>query len=109
MLNLMTMLDILILQIKSETLSKNEPTVEPTFKPIAEVKFDEEQLQELVNKAKAEVLASVEIPKGEWIHTKYYSWACSKCAKNPTVGMGYVQNHKELFDFCPNCGADMRV
>lgn len=38
------------------------PTVEPTFK----LKFDEEQLQEIVDKAKAEVLASVERPQGEW-------------------------------------------
>lgn len=43
----------------------NAPTVEPTFKPIAEVKFDKEQLQEIVDKAKAEVLASVERPQGD--------------------------------------------
>ena len=45
----------------------NAPTVEPTFKPIAEVKFDKEQMQELVDKAKAEVLASVERPQGDLI------------------------------------------
>lgn len=45
----------------------NAPTVEPTFKPIAEVKFDKEQLQEIVDKAKAEVLASVERPQGDLI------------------------------------------
>lgn len=46
--------------------------------------------------------------QGKWIYTKYYNWNCSECGKNPTIGMGYVQNHKELFNFCPNCGADMR-
>lgn len=49
-----------------------------------------------------------ERPHGKWLSTKYYNWACSKCGKNPTIGMGYVQNHTELFNFCPNCGADMR-
>jgi len=35
--------------------------------PYFEVKFDKEQMQELVNKAKAEVLASIEITQCEWI------------------------------------------
>ena len=49
-----------------------------------------------------------ERPHGKWLSTKYYNWKCSECGKNPTIGMGYVQNHTELFNFCPNCGADMR-
>lgn len=47
-------------------------------------------------------------PQGEWVATKYYTWECSKCGKNPTIGMGYVQNHTELYNFCPNCGASMK-
>ena len=49
----------------------------------------------------------LERPQGEWVATKYYTWECSKCGKSPTIGMGYVQNHTELFNFCPNCGASM--
>lgn len=47
------------------------PTVEQKEKelqiPVCEVKFDQEQMQELVDKAKAEVLASIERPQCEWI------------------------------------------
>lgn len=46
--------------------------------------------------------------KGKWIYTRYYTWECSECKKNPTSGMGYVQRKDELFEFCPHCGADMR-
>lgn len=45
--------------------------------------------------------------KGKWIY-KHFVWFCSKCGENPTKGMGYVQGHQELYDFCPKCGAEMR-
>ena len=44
---------------------------------------------------------------GKWIY-KYCVWFCSECGNSPTKGMGYVQGHDELYDFCPHCGADMR-
>ena len=51
--------------------------------------------------------AESERKTGKWIH-KHCVWFCSKCGENPTKGMGYVQGHDELYDFCPKCGADMR-
>lgn len=71
----------------------NAPPVEPTFKPIAEVKFDKKQLQEIVDKAKAEVLASVERPQGEWEESHIFS-----CGKILRMGMNVIE-HK-----CKNCG-----
>ena len=44
---------------------------------------------------------------GKWVQ-KHFVWFCSECGENPTKGMGYVQGHQELYDFCPKCGADMR-
>lgn len=46
---------------------------------------------------------------GHWIYDSQYSfaWKCSECGKNPTRGMGIVQGHEELYNFCPNCGAKM--
>ena len=44
---------------------------------------------------------------GEWIYD-HYIWICSECHKNPTMGMGYVQGERNLYDFCPNCGAKMQ-
>ena len=55
-----------------------------------------------------EELPSAYPKKGKWIYTRYYTWECSECKKNPTLGMGYVQSRDELFEFCPNCGARMR-
>lgn len=47
-----------------------------------------------------------ERPQGEWYYNCQNGWHCSLCHKTvkfmPTI-MG-----KANFDFCPNCGADMR-
>lgn len=46
-------------------------------------------------------LPSVEVPIGKWIDVEGYEgivWECSKCKQLVT--------HK--FNYCPNCGADMR-
>jgi len=51
--------------------------------------------------------AQPERKKGKWIY-KNFVWFCSECDNSPTKGMGYVQGHDELYDFCPHCGADMR-
>lgn len=88
------------------------PTVKPTFKPIAEVKFDKEQLQEIVDKAKAEVLESVERSQGEWKTTKAYPHKvyCGKCFKTYAQGNWEVWKDGSLpRNFCPNCGADMQI
>ena len=41
---------------------------------------------------------------GEWVFDGVV-WHCSKCGKNPTIGMGYVQSTDMLFRFCPWCGS----
>lgn len=51
--------------------------------------------------------AQPERKKGRW-YLERHVWFCDQCEKNPTKGMGYVQGTDELFNFCPNCGADMR-
>lgn len=47
-----------------------------------------------------------ELPKGKWYYNYQNGWHCSICNKSvkdmPTV-IG-----KADFNFCPNCGADMR-
>ena len=81
----------------------NAPSVEPTFKPIATVNFDKEQLQEIVDKAKAEVLASIERPHGEWVDPQNVganNW-CSVCGE-------FILHYDGICNYCPNCGADMR-
>lgn len=75
-------------------LIDNAPTVEA---------YTYEQVKELVNLNKK---LSEEIPHGEWYYSCQNGWHCSICQQMvkdmPTV-MG-----KANFDYCPNCGADMR-
>lgn len=70
-----------------------------------------EELQAEVQELKRVNLEIFEdLPKrGEWLTTKYHTWECSVCGKNPTTGMGYVQTRKALYNYCPNCGAKMEV
>lgn len=65
--------------------------------PYFVVKFDKEQMQEFVNKAKIEVLASIERTQGEWVEIEG-GYMCSNCDDIEV----YTPN------FCPNCGAKMK-
>ena len=50
----------------------------------------------------------VEVKHGEWVKSgqsflhpeKFVSYCCSEC--------GYEDTEKNKYNFCPNCGADMR-
>lgn len=80
------------------------PTVEPTFKPMVEVKFDKEQMQELVDKAKAEVLASIERPQskwGKWIITEIRCPICLEYFQPDYYSM-------EELNECPSCGVYLK-
>ena len=87
----------------------NAPTVEPTFKPIANVTFDTEKLKkltdEIVERIKSgEIVLQDERPKGEWIIDQEgndYSCTFVTC---PFCG----ERHCCKMNFCGNCGADMR-
>jgi hypothetical protein len=54
--------------IRNEVLNliDNAPTVEPETRLVANVTFDKEQMEELVEKAKADILAQIERPQGEF-------------------------------------------
>ena len=77
----------------------NAPTVEPETKVVINVTFNKEQMEELVEKAKADILAQIERPQSEWIEGTqgYY---CSECE---TIDRFYFEHN-----FCPNCGASMK-
>lgn len=60
--------------------------------------------------------AQPERKKGKWIikdnpGTGWYRVTCSECGEDVTSVipmMGFFPNAKALWDFCPDCGADMR-
>ena len=87
----------------------NAPTVEPETKLVANVTFNKEQVEELVEKAKADILAQIDRPQGEWINHRtimhdgeYYCSNCDEGAEWLDGGSQFLSN------YCPNCGADMR-
>ena len=90
------------------SLIGNIPTIEPQKIAVANVTFDKEQLEEIVEKAKAEVLASIEITEDEWIPVEerlpeemqpvlvwfeYYRYGDFNCMF-PTYGFCYVCDGK---------------
>ena len=98
------------LPVVAEELNRvidNAPTVEPPLKPICEIKFDKEQLHEIVQKKVIDKIKSGELviqeerPKGEWITTRTMihdgNPYCSNCDEETII----------RFKFCPNCGAEM--
>jgi len=98
----------------------NAPTVEPETKVVANVTFDKEQMEELVEKAKADILAQIERPIGKWkvfmvgregekiINITYH---CSECGRSIVYIPNSVDPDETTFlakyPFC-HCGADMR-
>lgn len=75
----------------------NAPTVEA---------YPFEQVQELVklNQQFAQEIENLKKPQGEWVegyHDYFETLDCSEC--------GYVRDDRyKTYNFCPNCGADMR-
>ena len=77
---------------------------------IANVTFDREQLEEIVEERVIKPIKNGELvvkkeerPKGKWIPQTDYDgftyWKCSECGR---------KNDYEITDFCFSCGADMR-
>lgn len=48
---------------------------------------------------------AVPVVHGEWIYNRNYTWECSECGFRPFKG--YIPKEPG-FNFCPNCGSDMR-
>ena len=79
----------------------NAPTV--NIKPFANVTFDKEQLEQIVEDRVIEPIKNGELvlkekrPRGEWI-TDERGYVCSECGAL----------HADDYPFCHMCGADMR-
>lgn len=55
----------------------------------------------------APTVEAVPVVCGEWEKTRLAGeWICNKCQS--VVYAGYTRNGYKLFNFCPECGADMR-
>ncbi len=74
--------------------------------PVCKVTFDKEQLQEMVDKAVAELVADNKRSEGKWVYKEFdektgirNSYFCSKCGC--PQGQVYI-------NFCGQCGADMK-
>lgn len=55
--------------------------------------------------------AEPERKKGKWKEEKDAAWSGGGCVRCSVCGYGYsfgAYHEPDEFDFCPNCGADMR-
>lgn len=89
--------------------------VEPEKIYLAKITFDKEQLQEIVDKAKEELLASIERPDGKWIITAEDSEGihriqCPFCRyEKGSDFIDYITVTFENFPpFCESCGAELK-
>lgn len=104
------------------SIINNIPTVEPTFKPIANITIDEEKMKEYVEQAKAEILAEykIERPHGTWqVEMTGYqgqqitsiTYKCSECGRRIVYVPNSLEPNETVFldkyPFC-HCGTDMR-
>ena len=53
------------------------------------------------------VVIPITRPQGEWYYSCDKGWECNQCRKT-VKNMPIDDNKKATYDFCPNCGADMR-
>lgn len=83
---------------KAKTIIDNAPTVEYTFA---------EAFQKTVCDNKLYCPAR---PKGEWLDEKFVAFhlTCNKCGCNIRRQKEEVFEGDYAYNFCPNCGADMR-
>lgn len=88
------------------------PTVTPLFN--IQEELDEDICKEFLNKRCLSVIPQETLimlqlacgktrPKGKWVFSKeYQAWTCTHCGGY----FGEIDN-KNIFLYCPNCGADM--
>lgn len=88
-------------QVKGDKV-KNMSNEEAIKNIVAYIYFNIEDIPEEVGKAfDVAITVLKERPQGEWIdkgEDMMIRWKCSECGRN--------DNH--IYNFCPNCGADMR-
>ena len=90
---------------------KNAPTVRPSIllKDISDEDIENFKLiwQRATSKG---ILLNPERPHGKWIDYNAYYKTCPFCKR--TVGIDFLiqsyENPPKIYNFCPNCGADMR-
>lgn len=91
---------------KIKELIDEAPTVEQKYyeRVVANVTFDRDQLNEIVEKAKAEILENIERPQGEWIDYSNEGYVeCPFCGSATNC-----EDNKDELHYCWNCGANMR-
>lgn len=84
----------------------NTPTVEQKYyeRVVANVTFDRDQLNEIVEKAKAEILEDIKKPHGKWIDYSNEGYVeCPFCGSATNC-----EDNKDELHYCWSCGANMR-
>lgn len=76
------------------------PSTEQKTKCIAQIKIDQDDIEDFVNEKVNEIVEKVAEPRtGRWISNHDGSWDCSECGLHVLI---YAKGN-----YCPNCGAKM--
>ena len=84
----------------------NAPTVELTETEVQEV-LNKRCMTAVANEYLIALHGKTDRPKGEWYYSCDKGWECNQCHKT-VKDMPIDDNKKATYNFCPNCGADMR-
>lgn len=86
----------------------NAPTVE--LEPFCKVTLDEDKLREIVDELRQEIIDGEIVltekkKTGHWNYARFGNQTLVKCSECEEEFLG---NDVSDYNFCPNCGADMR-
>lgn len=91
---------------KGKSVTPNDimrfPSAEPKIKCVAQIRIDQDDMEDLVNKKVKKIVEKMsETKTGRWILTSMLPddcrYKCSICKRH----------HREKYDYCPSCGAKM--
>ncbi len=87
---------------KGKSVTPNDimrfPSAEPKIKCVAQIRIDQDDMEDLVNKKVKKIVEKMSEPKtGRWIEENFIPH-CSECGRSSVYGG----------NFCPNCGARMK-
>lgn len=91
-----------------EDIIDNAPTVE--LEPFCKVTLDEDKLREIVDELRQEIIDGEIVltekkKTGHWNYARFGNQTLVKCSECEEEFLG---NDVSDYNFCPNCGADMR-
>ena len=85
----------------------NEETIKYLIPPVSTSTIPHNECLKEKEAYELAIKALKERSQGEWYYSCDKGWECNQCHKK-VKDMPIDDNKKATYNFCPNCGADMR-